>query len=98
MFVSDSPVIGELKNRSVVEGFSLTVTCPVVVGNPPETKFEWQRNGQSWKTTQTFTIETISRHDAMFYACIVTNTMKQTDGQSLSGQDASSFYLNVRCK
>ncbi|XP_053388680.1 hemicentin-1-like [Mercenaria mercenaria] len=89
------PAIGELKNTSVAEGSPLTVSCPVIVGYPPQTTFEWIRNGAVWKRTQTFTIDTASRNDAMLYTCKVSNSMKQTGEQPVSQPYTKYFHLNV---
>lgn len=88
------PVIGLLKNRSAAEGTSLTVSCPVTVGNPAETTFEWKRDGHFLEKTQNFTIDSVSRSDAKFYTCKVANRMILTEGQYTS-QPMKSFYLNV---
>ncbi|XP_053372874.1 uncharacterized protein LOC123561714 [Mercenaria mercenaria] len=88
------PMIGELKNTSVVEGSPVTVSCPVTVGYPPQTTYEWIRNGTVWKRTQMFSIAT-ARNDAMFYTCKVSNRMQQTGEQPVSQPDTKSFYLNI---
>ncbi|XP_053373248.1 synaptogenesis protein syg-2-like isoform X2 [Mercenaria mercenaria] len=89
------PTIGELKNTSVVERSPLTVFCPVTAGNPSQTTYEWIRNRKVWKRTQTFTIDTTSRNDAMFYTCKVSNRMVQTGEEPVSQPDTNAFYLNV---
>ncbi|XP_060575525.1 synaptogenesis protein syg-2-like [Ruditapes philippinarum] len=89
------PRIGDLSNISVVEDSPLNVLCPVTVGNPPQTTFEWLREGRVWTTTQQLTIDAVSRSDAMFYTCKVTNTMQATGEKAVSFDVTNSFYLNV---
>ncbi|XP_053374044.1 hemicentin-1-like [Mercenaria mercenaria] len=89
------PIIDVLKNTSIAEGSPVTVSCPVTVGYPPQTTYEWIRIGEVWERKQTFTIDTTSRNDAMFYTCKVSNRMKKTGEQPVSQQDTKFFYLNV---
>ncbi|XP_053391086.1 synaptogenesis protein syg-2-like isoform X2 [Mercenaria mercenaria] len=90
------PVIADLQNRSIAEGASLTIICPVTVGNPPETIFIWRAaEGREWRT-QDLAINNVSRNDSMFYTCEVANIMKQTgQTQTSTTPDSKRFYLNV---
>ncbi|XP_053372489.1 protein turtle-like isoform X5 [Mercenaria mercenaria] len=92
------PVVDDLKNRSIIEGASLTIVCPVTVGNPPETTFIWRADDDREWRKQDLAIDNVTRNDSMYYSCEVANILKQTGQPDTSTKpDSKRFYLDVLC-
>ncbi|XP_053372490.1 uncharacterized protein LOC123561230 isoform X6 [Mercenaria mercenaria] len=90
------PVVDDLKNRSIIEGASLTIVCPVTVGNPPETTFIWRADDDREWRKQDLAIDNVTRNDSMYYSCEVANILKQTGQPDTSTKpDSKRFYLDV---
>ncbi|XP_053372486.1 nephrin-like isoform X2 [Mercenaria mercenaria] len=93
------PVVDDLKNRSIIEGASLTIVCPVTVGNPPETTFIWRADDDREWRKQDLAIDNVTRNDSMYYSCEVANILKQTGQPDTStkpdnGATVTDFYVS----
>ncbi|XP_060608379.1 neural cell adhesion molecule 1-like isoform X2 [Ruditapes philippinarum] len=81
-------------DRSIAEGSQLSLSCPVINGNPPNFT-TWSRRTDQRLWNQTLYIQNVSRADDTVYSCSVITEMFPTIGSPLRVERKNSFHLNV---
>ncbi|XP_060607688.1 hemicentin-1-like [Ruditapes philippinarum] len=88
-------IVKNIHDVSIVEGSQLETLCPVVDGNPSNSRVTWSKlsDETQWNNRQLF-IKNVSRADDANYTCSVIE-MHPTIGRSSKIERRKSFHLNV---
>ncbi|KAH3813974.1 hypothetical protein DPMN_142448 [Dreissena polymorpha] len=92
--------VHNIENKTVLRNQPLSVTCPVTLGNPPETSFTWihVNTSRTVRRDQCLVLPNMQATDEGFYKCQVNNTMIPTGCCVLPTYDETMFYVDVQCK
>ncbi|XP_056011993.1 titin-like isoform X2 [Ostrea edulis] len=85
------PTVSPLKNRDVIEGSDLAITCSVTNGKPSQTTVYWTKSGDSGfrQNNATLQITKINRSSSGSYTCTAENIY------TIGGKGTGSQAVNV---
>ncbi|KAH3811415.1 hypothetical protein DPMN_139825 [Dreissena polymorpha] len=90
--------VHNIENKTVLRNQTLSVTCPVTLGNPPETSFTWIHVDTSHTVgrDQGLLLPNMQTTHEGFYKCQANNTMTPTGCCVLPAYDETMFYVDVQ--
>lgn len=93
--ITDPPLVKNLSQQNIIEGYNLSVTCEATDGNPISTSLFWTKADNPLFKQEGATLElpNIQRTRSGIYTCTAENTF--LDGKK--GKHSQSMVVNVQC-
>ncbi|XP_052227485.1 hemicentin-2-like [Dreissena polymorpha] len=89
------PAAQFIGNYTVLLNTTLSVVCPYIPGNPPETRFMWFRGNTSLiRSEQTLSLTRLKIADEGSYTCKISNILDPTGRDIEEAFDETSFYVD----
>ncbi|KAH3779824.1 hypothetical protein DPMN_157631 [Dreissena polymorpha] len=86
-----------IENYTVLLNTTLSVVCPYIPGNPPETRFMWFRGNTSLiRSEQTLLLTSLKTADEGSYTCKISNILDPTGRDIEEAFDETTFYVDVK--